>query len=261
MRVEGGGGAPPLHWEWEYQGPVVALLLGRSGRGRVGKTPEPAGRVPGELWFLGLVGGSLPRGLREWGFPFCFIRVFKKSSPNCKVSLPCCFSSQPSLGPCKAQPAPSRSPTPSSPLPVTAKSRLPSLLKPLATKAAQPEPDTGLGGHRSGSLGKMKGEEPEALGYTPLGSQPRVPGLGTVSSPQAVACVSQSPLRGASETTPCSLTGWGWGGASPPQALSPPPPHPTPPHRHSYTHLPDLWAEVRKASRVGNLGNPTTLRF
>ena len=92
----------------------------------------------------------------------------------------------------------------------------------------------------------MKGEEPQAPAVTLLGAQLRVPGVGTVSTPQAMACESQR-----SDTTACFLTGCLG------QVL-PKPHHPTP-HTHTHTHtharmhtrapahtphLLDLWAEV-----------------
>lgn len=60
---------------------------------------------------------------------------------------------------------------------MTAKSQLPSLQKPLATKAAPPEPATRLGGDRPRSLSKTKGEEPGIHAY----------------SSQAMAYLPQSP--------------------------------------------------------------------
>lgn len=72
------------------------------------------------------------------------------------------------------------------------------------------------------SLSKMQEEEPGALGCTPLRSQLSQGWEGS-AAPQAMACVSQSPWRGASKAIPYSL-------ADLPVAC----PTTTPPH-HSYT--------------------------
>lgn len=99
----GGGNIQALWWpfSWEEVGGVelaepqslqAESRVSSASRAGVGRSPLPS--------------------VRQRGFPFYFARVFKKSSPNCKVSPPCSFCSQPALGPCKAQPAPRPSPTP-----------------------------------------------------------------------------------------------------------------------------------------------------